>query len=121
MDFELFLSKYASPCVRAKYSCLLGKNYLGNDYQFFEDLEKHDGETSLIRYTLNRSYIKIHEVYDILQDFWKTPVQVIDYVASPPSFIIDGYVSYNGAKLRFKSGSNRLCVVFNGLVVMDCG
>lgn len=122
MNFELFLSMYADDRVKARYSCLHRKNYCGDKPQFFQDIEKKVYETDVLNYELQEASIKVSLIKDAnrcIYSFLRNNVtsRVIEYIAYPPKIIIDGHIIYNGAKIRMKSGNNRICIIHKGDVV----
>lgn len=89
MNFTLFLSTYCSDRVKARYSLLHKKNYVGRGSQFLghERRAHSDGEQGYISYTLGE-----HEVtVDALVSLGHPPTKIgditnmyLEYIASPP-------------------------------------
>ena len=116
MNFEIFLSTYASNRLKAKYSCLHNVNYMGSNFQFLRDVYNEE-------VTLGNDTIKLKHIPDILQIYeYQRSVtsNIIDYIANPPMFTIDGTVGYNGAVIPFVSGKSRISVIHKGTVVTGC-
>lgn len=119
MNFDMFLSRYASPQLKARYSCCHQKNYLGHEHQFLQDVCRSNNDINILE-----PYVVImKKVPDImrLQEYQaQITSNIIDYIANPPTYKIKGHIGYNEAVIPFESGKSRVYVIHKGCVVMDC-
>lgn len=94
MDFTLFLSTYCSERIKARYSLMHNKNYLGEGSQFLgQEGNTHSdmGEGGYMSYTLGKHEVTVDALVSLGNSSTKIANIInryIEYIAIPPKVFV---------------------------------